>query len=103
LPDNEKLQLYFFSLSTYIYIFNLHLQEPWDQKRFEELLTRWIIACDQPFDEVEKPEFIDMMKYGHHAVPDFNLPKREGVQRRVMKLGEKTINDIKELFAVSFT
>jgi hypothetical protein len=44
-----------------------------------------------------------MMKYGRHAVPDFSLPKREGAQRRVMKLGEKTINDIKEIFAVSFT
>jgi hypothetical protein len=60
------------------------------------------VACDQPFDEVEKPEFIEMMQYGHHAVPNFTLPKREGVQRRVMKLGEKTINDIKGIFTVSF-
>jgi hypothetical protein len=44
-----------------------------------------------------------MMQYGHHAVPNFTLPKREGVQRRVMKLGEKTINDIREIFAVGFT
>jgi hypothetical protein len=43
-----------------------------------------------------------MMKYGQHAVPNFTLPKREGIQRRVMKLGEKTINDIMEIFAISF-
>jgi hypothetical protein len=85
------------------YISNCYFQEPWDQKKFEDLLTRWIIACDQPFDEVEKPEFIEMMQYGHQAVPNFTLPKREGVRRRVMKLGEKTIDDIKEIFAVSFT
>jgi hypothetical protein len=52
---------------------------------------------------IEKPEFIEMMQYGHQTVPKFTLPKREGVRRRVMKLGEKTINDITEIFAVSFT
>lgn len=93
----------FFFLWAYIYFFEIYLQEPWDQKKFEELLTRWIIACDQPFEEVERPEFIEMMQYGHHAVPNFSLPQREGVQRRVMKLGEKTINDIREIFAVGFT
>ena len=99
--QREAAAVFFFSLNIYLYV-NLYLQEPWDQKRFEELLTRWIIACDQPFDEVEKPEFIEMMQYGHHAVPNFTIPKREGIQRRVMKLGEKTINEIKEIFTVSF-
>ncbi|KAH9008872.1 hypothetical protein EDB83DRAFT_2168691, partial [Lactarius deliciosus] len=35
---------------------------PWDQERFEELLIEWVVACDQPFDEVEKPEFISLME-----------------------------------------
>ena len=40
-------------------------QLPWDQERkFEQLLIEWVVACDQPFDEVEKPEFISMMEYG---------------------------------------
>ncbi|KAF8813537.1 hypothetical protein BYT27DRAFT_7035532, partial [Phlegmacium glaucopus] len=34
---------------------------PWDQEKFEQLLTKWIITCNQPFDEVEKPEFITMI------------------------------------------
>jgi hypothetical protein len=25
----------------------------WNQARFEELLAQWLIACDQPFEEVE--------------------------------------------------
>jgi hypothetical protein len=62
----------------------------------------WIITCDQPFDIVEKPEFIEMMQYGRHAVLNFNL-KREGARRRVMKLGKETIADIMEIFTVSFT
>ncbi|KAH9015437.1 hypothetical protein EDB83DRAFT_2203680, partial [Lactarius deliciosus] len=34
---------------------------PWDQETFERLLMEWIIACDQPFNEVEKPEFVKLM------------------------------------------
>ncbi|KAK7433563.1 hypothetical protein VKT23_020717 [Stygiomarasmius scandens] len=26
---------------------------PWDQAEFEKLLVEWIVACDQPFEEVE--------------------------------------------------
>ncbi|KAJ6597895.1 hypothetical protein B0H10DRAFT_2231910 [Mycena sp. CBHHK59/15] len=29
---------------------------PWDQAKFEELLVEWLVACDQPFQEVERPE-----------------------------------------------
>ncbi|KAG2107774.1 hypothetical protein BD769DRAFT_1675491 [Suillus cothurnatus] len=29
----------------------------WSQEKFEDLLAKWLIACDQPFEEVEKPEF----------------------------------------------
>ncbi|KAG2129515.1 hypothetical protein BD769DRAFT_1301182, partial [Suillus cothurnatus] len=25
----------------------------WNQAKFEELLTQWLVACDQPFEEVE--------------------------------------------------
>ncbi|KAG2139130.1 uncharacterized protein EDB93DRAFT_1071536, partial [Suillus bovinus] len=25
----------------------------WNQARFEELLAQWLVACDQPFEEVE--------------------------------------------------
>ncbi|KAG6823237.1 hypothetical protein H0H92_010903, partial [Tricholoma furcatifolium] len=75
-------------------------KEPWNQKRFEELLIRWIVACDQPFDEVEKPEFIDMMNYGRQSIPDFSLPKRDGVHRRIMTLSDSTVADIKDIFAV---
>ncbi|KAG6808228.1 hypothetical protein H0H92_004970, partial [Tricholoma furcatifolium] len=73
-------------------------KEPWDQRKFEELLVQWIVACDQPFDEVEKPEFLDMISYGRKAIPDFNIPKRDGVHRCVMKLGEDTVHEIRAIF-----
>ncbi|KAF8506458.1 hypothetical protein JB92DRAFT_2832872 [Gautieria morchelliformis] len=37
---------------------------PWDQSKFEQLLVQWQVACDQPFDEVEKPKFKALM---HHT------------------------------------
>ncbi|KAJ7628082.1 hypothetical protein B0H17DRAFT_861227, partial [Mycena rosella] len=33
-----------------------------DQEIFNNLLAEWIVACDQPFDAVEKPEFIRLME-----------------------------------------
>ena len=75
-------------------------QGPWDQAKFERLLTEWIVACDQPFDEVEKEEFIKLMTYARHPASSVNLPSREGIRRRVMKMGEDTIDGIHEMFAV---
>jgi hypothetical protein len=61
----------------------------------------WIIACDQPFDEVEKPEFVNMMNIVHHSGGPFNIPKRDAIKRHVIKMGEETINGVREMFRVS--
>jgi hypothetical protein len=65
------------------------------------LVIKWIIACNQPFDEVENPEYIAMMSYGRDP-SKFSLPKKDGVQRRAMKLGEDTIEATKAMFSVIF-
>ncbi|KIJ27296.1 hypothetical protein M422DRAFT_271550 [Sphaerobolus stellatus SS14] len=31
-------------------------ESPFDPKEFEKRLTEWLVACDQPFEEVERPE-----------------------------------------------
>jgi hypothetical protein len=74
-------------------------QLPWDQPEFERRLIEWIITCDQPFDEVQKPEFIAIMEYGRDP-KTFSLPKRDGVRRRIMVLGKETIQKTKDMFAV---
>ena len=74
-------------------------QEPWDQDKFEQLLVNWMVACDQPFDEVEKPEFMAAMSYGRSPAK-FTLPKRDGVRRCVMKLGEEAVEETKAMFSV---
>jgi hypothetical protein len=62
----------------------------------------WVIACDQPFKEVERPEFIAMMDYTHHAVAGTSLkiPKHDGIKRRLMKMGDDTIEDVRKMFSV---
>jgi hypothetical protein len=49
------------------------------------LVIKWIIACNQPFDEVENPGYIAMMSYGCDP-SKFSLPKKDGVQQGAMKL-----------------
>ena len=57
-----------------------------------------MVACDQSFKEVEKAEFIVAMSYGRTG--KFMLPKWDGVQRWVMKLGEENIEYIKAMFSL---
>ena len=51
----------------------------------------WIVSCDQPFDEVEKEEFIKLITYAHHPALSIKVPSREGVRHQVMKMGEDTV------------
>ncbi|KIL54477.1 hypothetical protein M378DRAFT_92476 [Amanita muscaria Koide BX008] len=43
--------------------FNNQMAALWDQAEFEKFLTEWIIACDQPFDQVEHPAFQTLLNY----------------------------------------
>jgi hypothetical protein len=75
-------------------------QGPWDQEKFEQVLTEWIVACDQLFDEVEKQEFVTLMNFVCHTGGPLKIPKRDGIKRRVMKMGEEFIEGIREMFMV---
>lgn len=63
-------------------------------------IAKWIVACDQPFEEVDRPEFRDMLEYAHHR-GHLDIPHRDAMRSRIMKLGEDTVDSIKEMFAVS--
>ena len=41
-----------------------------------------------------------MMNHAHHGRGPLNMPKREGMKRRAMKMGEDTVGGIHEMFAV---
>jgi hypothetical protein len=75
-------------------------QGPWDQEKLEQLIAEWIVACDQPFDEVDKPEFRAMLTYAHHPSPTLKIPHRDAIKRRIMRMGEDSIEDTKRMFEV---
>jgi len=58
-----------------------------------------MVACDQPFTEVENPEFIAAMGYGRTS-SKFTLPKKDGICRQVMKLGKEIVEEMKAMFEV---
>ena len=61
----------------------------------------WVVACDQPFEEVDRPEFIAMMNYTHRAAStSLKLPGRNGIKRHLMAMGEETIKEVQSMFSV---
>ncbi|KAF8144260.1 hypothetical protein K438DRAFT_1632044, partial [Mycena galopus ATCC 62051] len=73
------------------------------QEVFNTLLAEYIVACDQPFDTVEKPEFIRLMEYTHHgSTLNFNLPGRTAIRTRIMKMGENTVAGTRQMFKVNY-
>lgn len=77
------------------------MQAEWDQATFIDLLALWIIACDQPFEEVDRPEFRDLLMYVRHSSKLFTIPGQNTIRRHVMKLGEVELEAIKDMFLVS--
>ena len=62
----------------------------------------WVITCDQPFEEVERPEFIAMLNYMHlcDAGTSLKIPKRNGIKLCLMKMGDNMIEDVRNMFTV---
>ena len=67
---------------------------------FEELLTKWIVTSDQPFEEVEKPELVNLLNYVHWSLLLLNIPSCITTKRCVMKMGAKGVQEMIELFVV---
>ncbi|KAG6893866.1 hypothetical protein C0992_008362, partial [Termitomyces sp. T32_za158] len=71
-----------------------------DQGRFEELLAEWIVLCDQPFDEVDKPAFRALLEYIHRSSgKELKIPHRTTIRKRIMDMGDVTIGRIKDMFS----
>lgn len=90
--------LYFSSNFT---LLSISAQGPWDQEKFEQLIAEWVVSCDQPFEEVDRPQFCKMLRYTHHPAPELKIPHRDAIRRRIMKMGEDSVEATKEMFAVS--
>ena len=72
------------------------------QEEFENLLAEWIVACDQPFDEVDKQPFRKLLQYVHRpSTKSLRIPHHTAVWTRIMKMGKDTV-DIKKMFLVGY-
>ena len=90
LKDKWKHQWYVELFIIVIFI-NLYFQGPWDQEKFEQLIVDWIVACDQPFSEVDKTEFRAILNYAHHPSTNLKIPHRNAIKHRIMQMGEDNI------------
>ena len=50
---------------------------------------------------MDHPEFHDMLTYAHHLAINLKIPHRDAIRRRIMKMGEDSVEAMKEMFAVS--
>jgi hypothetical protein len=78
----------------------LFQDEEWSQDEFEKLLAEWMVVCDQPFDEVDEPSFRHLLEYTHFR-SSLNIPHRHAMKRRIMKMGEDTVEGIKKMIQAS--
>ena len=86
-------------LSVFIKSISEQQVKKWNQEEFEQLLANWVVTCDQPFDKVEKPEFWQLLEYTH-LWPSLHIPHCGAIQRRIMKMGEDTIEGVKKMIEV---
>ncbi|KAL0945053.1 hypothetical protein HGRIS_012008 [Hohenbuehelia grisea] len=66
----------------------------WDQAEFEKILAEWMVACDQPFEEVERREFKRLLQYTHRGSKPLHIPGRTTMKTRILQLGKDTIADM---------
>jgi hypothetical protein len=59
-----------------------------------------MVACDQPFEEVDRPEFRKLLEYTH-CRPSLHIPRRGAVHNRVMRMGEDTTKGVQKLILVA--
>ena len=57
------------------------------------------MAANQPFDAIENPEFRRLLEYTHLR-SGLHIPSASTVKRRIVKMGEDTIQGIKDMIAV---
>ncbi|KAF5324671.1 hypothetical protein D9611_004416 [Ephemerocybe angulata] len=76
--------------------FDKQTKAAWDQAKFDGLVVKWVVTTDQSFDAVDKESFRDMVTCAHGS--EVKIIHRSTVARRVLKLGEDTIEETREMF-----
>lgn len=72
-------------------------EKVFDMETFERHLAEWVVASDQPFEEVERPEFRCLLGYTYMGPKPLNIPHRTVLKDRIMKMGKSTVKAIQKL------
>ena len=67
---------------------------------FKRYLAEWVVACDQPFEEVERPELRRLLEYAHMGSKLLNILHQTALRDCIMKMGKSTITGIQKLVKV---
>ena len=57
------------------------------------------MACDQPFKEVEHPEFCHLLEYTH-LQPSLHIPGHHTIKQQIMKMSQDTIDGTRSMLSV---
>jgi hypothetical protein len=67
---------------------------------FKRYLAEWVVTCDQPFKEVERPKFHLLLEYMHMGSKPLNIPHQTALKDHIMKMGKSTVEGIQKLVKV---
>ena len=63
-------------------------------------MAEWVVACDQPFEEVERPEFRRLLEYTHMGSKPLDIPHQTSLKNRIMMMGKDTVEGIRNMVTV---
>jgi hypothetical protein len=86
-------------ISPALYILTT-IQAPFKRSTWVDLLVKYLVVSNLPFSEVEVPEFRDLINYTYRGEKPLEIPGAWAIKRRVLKLSEDTVSDLKSLFEV---
>jgi hypothetical protein len=76
------------------------IQIPFERSTWVDLLVKYLVVSNLPFSEVEVPEFRNLINYTYRGEKPLEIPGAWAIKRRVLKLSEDIVSDLKSLFEV---
>jgi hypothetical protein len=68
---------------------------------FDRFLAEWMVACDQPFSEVDKPEFRRLLQYLRGA-ERLSIPSARTIKRHIIDMGVNAVSETITMIKVIF-
>jgi hypothetical protein len=65
-----------------------------DVETFKRYLVEWVVTCDQPFKDVERPKFCCLLEYMHMGFKLLNIPHQTALKDYIIKMGKSTVEGI---------